>query len=48
MWKTLPVETLWRHSLLSMSLKQLALRWCNTVHFVLNEELSKNALLNSN
>ena len=47
--KTLPVETLVRSRLLSMTLKQLELRCSsNTVHFVLNEENSKDALLNSN
>ena len=47
--KTLPVETLVRSRLLSMTLKQLELRCTsNTVHFVLNEENSKDALLNSN
>ena len=47
--KTLPVETLVRRRLLSMTLKQLELRCTsNTVHFVLNEEHSKDALLNSN
>ena len=46
---TLPVETLVERRLLNMSLKQLELR-CrnNTVHYVLNEEHSKDALLNSN
>ena len=48
-WKTLPVETLVRRRLLSMTLKQLELRCTsNTVHFMLNEEHSKDALLNSN
>ena len=48
-WKTLPVETLVRRRLLSMTLKQLELRCTsNMVHFVLNEEHSKDALLNSN
>ena len=48
-WQTLPVETLVRRQLLSMSLKQVKFRCTsNTVHFVLNEEHSKNALLNSN
>ena len=48
-WKTLPVETLVRRRLLSMTLKQLELRCTsNTVHFVLDVEHSKDALLNSN
>ena len=46
--KTLPVQMLVRRRLLSMTLKQLKLRCTsNTVHFVLNEEHSKDALLNS-
>ena len=48
-WKTLPVETLVRRRLLSMTLKHLEHRCTScTVHFVLNEEHTKDALLNSN
>ena len=43
-WKTLPVGTLVRRRLLSMTLKQLEIRCTsNTVHFVLNEEHYKDA-----
>jgi len=46
---TLPVEKLVERRLLNMSLKQLELRCTNnTVHYVLNKEHSKDALLNSN
>ena len=48
-WMTLPVETLVERRLLSMSLRQLELRCTNnTVHYVLNNEHSKDMLLNSN
>ena len=46
-WKTLSVEKLLERRILSMSLKQLELRCTsNTVHYVLNEEDSKDQLLN--
>ena len=48
-WLTLPVETLVERRLLDMSLMQLELRCTNnTVHYVLNNEDSKDPLLNSN
>jgi hypothetical protein len=48
-WLTLPVEALVERRLLSMSLSQLE-RQCtnNTVHYVLNQEDSKDQLLTSN
>ena len=46
---TLPLETLVERKILGMSLQQLELRCTsNTVHYVLNQEHAKDALLTSN
>ena len=46
---TLPLDTLVERKFLGMSLQQLELRCTsNTVHYVLNQEHAKDALLTSN
>ena len=46
---TLPLDTLVEHKFLGMSLQQLKLRCTsNTVHYVLNQEHTEDALLTSN